>query len=124
MNFTLTQEQYEALIAMARLGASTSAAQRTLDAFLKSIEKANGITRYALMIQWQETDQPVPPNVTFPQIWPPEQRFFLENLTRPIAKADVNKVLESKARKPLNVLVTPDPAGVVGWTPLDDFFIA
>jgi hypothetical protein len=123
MTFTLSQEQYEALIALARLGASTPEKQRALDAFLKSVEKANSVTRYALLIQWQEMDQPLPSSVEFPKTWPPEQRFFLENLTRPIAKVDVGRVLAAKARKPTNVLVTPDPAGLVGWTPIDNFFV-
>ena len=121
--FTLTQEQYEALISMARTGATTAEKQRALDSFLKSIEAANGITRYALWIQWQEMDQPLPSTTDFPKVWPPEMRFYLENLTRPIAKADVNQVLTLKARKPVNVLVTPDPAGLVGWTELAAYFV-
>jgi len=123
MTFTLSQEQYEALIALARVGATTPEKQRTLDAFLKQIEKSNGITRYAIWIQWQEMNQPLLPNVSFPQTWPPEHRFFLENLTRPVAKADVDRVLTSKASKPTNVLVTSDPAGLVGWTPYLSFFV-
>jgi hypothetical protein len=122
MAFTLSQEEYEALIAMARDGATTTEKIHALDDFLKSIERSNGITRYSLWVQWQEMDQPLLPNVSFPASWPPELRFRLENLTRPIAKVDVERVISLKARKPTNVLVTPDPAGLVGWTPYADFF--
>lgn len=121
--FNLTQEQYEALVALAQLGAATPDKLRALNTFLKSIESLNGITRSSLWIQWQEMDQPLPPTTNFPAVWPPEMRFYLELITRPIAKADVNAVVQRQARKPTNVLVTPDPGGLVGWTPVDAFFV-
>lgn len=120
--FTLTQQQYEALISLARIGATTPGAQRALDVFLRGIEVDNNVVRSLLWIQWQEMDQPVPTNVEFPRSWPPEQRYFLEFTTRPISKADVNAVVAKKAVKPTNILVTPDPAAIVGWTELDVFF--
>lgn len=121
--FTLSQEQYEALIALARAGATTEDLRLSLDAFLQAIEKANGITRYKLWIQWQEMDQQVPTNVEFPRTWPPELRYYMELVSRPISRADVGKVLAKKARKPTNVLVTSDPAGIVGWSTLDSYFV-
>lgn len=120
--FNLSQEQYEALSALARRGATTPDMLRALDAFLRQIERDNGISRYGLWIQWQEMDQPLPPNIEFPKTWPPEQRFYLEMLSRPIAKADVDKVLALKARKQTNVLVTPDPAAMVGWIDYETYF--
>jgi len=122
-NFTLTQEQYQALASLARAGADSIEKLRTIESFLKAIEVANGITRYSLWVQWQEMDQPLPPSANFPAVWPPSQRFYVENLTRPIAKADVQRVLDSTASKPTNVVVTPDPGGLVGWTPIDSFFV-
>lgn len=121
--FSLTKEEYEALISLARKGATTVEKMRALDAFLRSIERANQITRYALWIQWQELDQPLPPSTNFPTVWPPELRFYMENLTRPVAKVDVTKIVASKARNPTNILVTPDPAAKVGWTPVDTYFV-
>jgi hypothetical protein len=122
--FTLTQEQYEALIAFARRGITPGSADSlTLDAFLKNIEQASGITRYALWIQWQEIHQPLPPTTAFPDVWPPELRYYLEFLSRPISKNDVLAVLKLQAKQPTNVLVTKDPAAKVGWTPIDSFFI-
>jgi hypothetical protein len=127
LTLTLTQEQYEALIALARLGAAASsdppAVNRNLDAFLRDLEVANGITRYAVWVQWQEQDQPLPPTTAFPATWPPSQRVYIEYLTRPIAKVDVMNVLAQRASKPTNVLVTKDPGATLGWTPLAQFFL-
>jgi len=50
-------------------------------------------------------------------------RFFIQLISRPIARADVEAVLKQKARKPVTILVTKDPGGVVGWATLDQFFI-
>jgi hypothetical protein len=118
----VSQEQYEALVALARLGATTPDAQRQLEAFLVDLEKSNGITRYLLLVQWQEADYALPPTVRFPEVWPPELRKKIERIDRPIAKADVDKVLAANAKKPVNVLVTKDPGGTVGWTQIDAFF--
>jgi hypothetical protein len=124
MNFTLTQEQYEALIFLARKGAgSNGAKQLELDFFLKDIEKTNGITRSFLWVQWQELSAPVPAGTSFPTKWPPELRRAIEFIARPVAKVDVEQVLEKYAQQPTIVLVTKDPAALVGWTPIDDFFI-
>jgi hypothetical protein len=123
-DFRLTQEQYEALIALARRGVAGDP-QRTVDLeqWLRGIERQNGITRHFLMVQWQERGAPLPPGTDFPAVWPPEMRKSIELVTRPIAKADVDAVLEEHATEPLSVLVTPDPNGLVGWTPVDSFFI-
>lgn len=119
----LPQQDYEALIALARKGAVAADEQRRLDNFLRRIEKDNGITRYALWVQWQEQDQPLPPAARFPEKWPPEMRFYLELISRPIARVDVEAVVKQKARKPTNILVTRDPGAIVGWATLDQFFI-
>ena len=121
-NFTLTQEEYEALIALARRGSLNPDDSRRLDSFLKDIEKRNGFTRYALWVQWQEADQALPPTVNFPDTWPPKLRFYIEMVTRPVALTDVEQVLRARARKPVNVLVTPDPGALVGWTEVSKYF--
>ena len=125
--FALSQEDYEALVALARIGSAANAdpaqARRNLDAFLRTIETANGVTRYTVWVQWQEQDQPLPPSTSFPASWPPTQRAYIEFLTRPVAKVDVAQVLQQQARKPVTVLVTRDPAALLGWTPLDLFFL-
>ena len=119
--FALSQEDYEALVALARIGSAANAdpaqARRNLDACLRTIETANGVTRYAVWVQ------PLPPSTSFPASWPPTQRAYIEFLTRPVAKVDVAQVLQQQARKPVTVLVTRDPAALLGWTPLDLFFL-
>ena len=119
----LSQQDYEALIALARKGATSAEEQRQLDDFLKRLEKSNGIARYGLWVQRQEQDQPLPPTARFPEKWPPEMRFYIELVSRPIARADVEVVLKQHARKPVSILVTRDPGATVGWTELDQFFI-
>lgn len=123
MDLTVTLEEYEALITLARAGATTPEKQRALETWLKYIEKRSNIVRSILWVQWQEADTPLPPNTAFPEKWPPEMRHLIQLMTRPISKLDVEVVLRQKARKPVTVLVTPDPAGVLGWTPLEDFFV-
>lgn len=130
MNITLNEEQYSALVQLAREGARAASddprvAQdriMRLEDFFRSIEKSNGVTRYLLWVQWQETDNPLPPTVRFPESWPPTQRQLIERLDRPIAKVDVDNLLAANAKKPVTVLVTVDPAGLVGWTEYDVYF--
>lgn len=124
-DIVLSQQQYEALISLAREGAAGDA-ERTLllDEFLRGIESANGINRSSLWVRWQESDQPLPPTSSFPDTWPPQLEFFIELVGRLVARVDVEAVLDARASKPVNVMVTPDPAKRVGWTTLDDYFIA
>lgn len=127
--FTLTQQQYEALIEFARRGTRDDAGvtdlekSRQLDQFLKFIEADNDIVRDGVWIQWQEMDQPLPAGTDFPNEWPPNMRYWLEYIGRLVSEADVNSVVGSQARAPNNVMVTRDPGARVGWTPVDDFFV-
>lgn len=119
----LDQQMYEALVALARKGATTPNEQRGLDAFLRGIEKRSDVMRFGLWVQWQEQDQPLPPTTRFPSAWPPEMRYYIELISRPVARVDVNAVLKQRARRPTNILVTKDPGAMVGWTPVDQYFI-
>jgi hypothetical protein len=129
MNFTLSQDQYEALISLARDGTilpdgtTNVEKSRQLDAFLKLIEKANDVSRDLVWVQWQELDEPLPPGTLYPEVWPPDKRRKIEFVTRRVARADVDAMLAAHARNPTNVLVTRDPAGVLGYIPVADFFI-
>lgn len=120
-DLTITQEQYEALVALARAGAAPDKL-RDIDNWLLLIEQQNGIKRSFLLIQWQEQDQPLPPAVRFPETWPPNMRYALELTSREICRDDVDKVLKKRASRPTNVLVTKDPGGTLGWTQLEVFF--
>lgn len=128
MNITLSQEQYEALIALAQRstmeanGTVNQERALTLQAFLADIEKVNGIKRYALFVRWQDPNAPLPPGVRFPQTWPPNLEYFIQFISRPVAKADVLAAVAARTNNALSIMVTPDPAGLVGWTKVDDFF--
>ena len=123
--FLLTRQQYEALIALAREGTKNDAGQVNqekalrLDTFLKDIEADNGVERYALWIQWQELEVPLPPPTNFPEVCPPQMRAYSEKVTAPISRADIDAVLASKANKPVSVLYTKDPGATYGWTPIE-----
>jgi hypothetical protein len=132
--FTLSQEEYEALIALARRGTHRCQHERhhstdqlrakELDSFLKQIEKENGITRYALWIQWQDPTAPLPPGTNFPETWPPDKRYYLEFISRPITQADVLAVVNPRTPNAQNIMVTPDPGALLGWTPIAQYFLA
>jgi hypothetical protein len=128
LQFTLTQEEYEALIALAREGTKNDAGQVDhdlavrLDAFLRSIEKNNGVERDAVWVQWQELDEPLPAGTRFPEEWPPKMRVYIELIGRKVAEADVRDVLRQNATNPTSEMVTSDPGAMYGWTPLDDYF--
>lgn len=129
MSITLTQEQYEALVSLAQQGTLASDGTTdqdkalTLSAFLADIERANNITRYSLWVRWQDPTAPLPPGVRFPTSWPPSLQYFIQLLTRPITYTDVTTLVASRTPNALNILVTKDPAGLVGWAKLDDYFV-
>ena len=126
---SIDQESYEALIALAQRGTfnpdgSINQEQAmTLDAFLRSIEKANGITRFGLWVRWQDPKAPLPPGTLFPRIWPPTLQFFLQLVSRPISKADVLELVGKKTPDAVNIMVTPDPAALLGWSKMSDYFV-
>lgn len=122
-SITLNLEQYEALIALAKQGSPSQQQQAVLNQFLQEIEQDNGITRYSLYIRWQDPNAPLPPGVRFPETWPPNLEFFLQLLTRPICLNDVMQVVNSRTTNAQNIMVTPDPAGLVGWTQLSNYFV-
>lgn len=119
----ITQEQYLALVSLARAGCETAEKTRLLEKFLKDIEASNGLKRYLLLVQWQEMDSPLPRNTDFPAIWPPEMRATIERSDRPSTKGEVLQLVKERSKRATNILVTRDPAGLVGWTKVDDFFL-
>jgi len=128
-SISLTLEQYEALISLARrstVNPDNSIDQQqanVLDAFLLEIEQDNDITRSSLFIRWQDPTAPLPPGIRFPETWPPSLQYFLQLLTRPIAKSDVIALVAARTSNAVNIMVTQDPAGLVGWSKLEDFFV-
>lgn len=122
-SFTLTEEQFSALSALARRGVEGDEERtRSLDKFLREIEESNGVTRYFLLVRWQELDQPLPPGTNFPETWPPVWQRSLERTDRDIARAEVDTLVSQEATNPTSILVTRDPSGVLGWKTLDQHF--
>jgi len=126
MTFSLSQEEYEALIALARDGARASGdpnKSRQLEIWLRLIEKNNGVKRDLVVVLWQEMNAPLPPGTFFPTVWPPTLKRTVELTTRLVCRADIDKVLEVHAKNPTSVMCTRDPEGVLGLTPIDQFFV-
>jgi hypothetical protein len=122
-DITLRQDQYESLISLARQGVESNPDDvRRLEEFLTDIETTNGITRSIVWVRWQELDAPLPAGTSFPDTWPPEWQRKIELITRPVARADVDRVITVHANNPLSIMCSRDPAGVLGWTAVDDFF--
>lgn len=124
MDFTLNQEEYESLIKLARAGVGNNAKRLTeLEQWLRLIESKNGVSRSFVLVQWQELDSELPPGTRFPAVWPPALRKTIELISRPVARVDVEAVVAQYANTPSDILVTRDPAGLVGWQTLDQFFL-
>ena len=128
--FTLTQQQYESIIALAQRstycpdGSVDQARAQELDSYLREIEEANSIVRSSLWIRWQDPTAPLPPGwkSNFPATWPANLQFFLQLISRKIAKTDVLAVVSQRTANAINIMVTPDPAALVGWTQIDVYF--
>ena len=111
------------LVNQAEAGAALDTGQtRSIEAFLKNIEKQNGITRYFLAVRWQEIGIQLRAGSRFPEKWPPEYTAVIQQFSRAISKADVDALVEARATNPQMVMVTLDPGLRVGWTLLNDYF--
>ncbi len=123
MTIELDLHEYEALVRTARdgvLGGGGDAVD--FENFLAAIDRRNAITRSVLCVLWSETGESLPEGARFPDAWPASLSARIEQYSRPVARADVERVLSSRARKAARVFVTRDVEGRRGWTSLDDFF--
>lgn len=121
MDIVLKQDEYASLVALARqgMGEDTQPLDKLL---LEPIEQRNGIKRYLLVVQWQDAAGVVPIGAEFPRKWPVELRTTIEQLDVPISRLQVEELVALRANKPVSILVTPDPNGLVGWSTLDQWF--
>jgi hypothetical protein len=120
MTYTLKDDEYTALVALAKQG-KAAAQLRDIDTWLKVIEVRNGVTRFLLLVRWQEARSPAP-TTKFPKEWPPTLSLTIEQTSRPISKTDVLEHLKTRAKEPTNIMVSKDPGGELGWFTLDAFF--
>ena len=125
---SLSQSDYETLVALARRGtynpdgSVNQNVSAELETWLRDLERRNGVQRYFLLVQWQELGSVLPAGTKFPEVWPPSLRAQITLTTRPSCAQDVQDLLRNRARRPVEVLVTTDPAGILGWTKLEDYF--
>jgi len=115
MPITIERTQYDALI-NAALAGDTEGVRRIRDV----IDRANDVRRYFLYIRWQDVGGQPPRRIEIGAGWPQDMTFQLE-LERPITRQDVDSILIANAANPVTVMVTPDRAGQVGWTLLNDY---
>lgn len=111
----MTRPQYDALLSLAKAQDAAAAAE-----IQTAVDAASGITRYVLVIRWQDVGGQQPRTLAHDQDWPPETRYVLE-LERAISRQDVLDVLTHNASNPVGTQVTPDPDGELGWYLLEDY---
>lgn len=119
MDIQLKQAQYDRLMYYAQIGAEGSGSLQQFEELRQAIETDNGIKTYVLVISYQEVPlTPAPFNASAG--YPPGVRKTLR-LNRPITRQDVDDALNDAATTEELTLVTPDVAGVVGWTQLSAY---
>lgn len=117
MAISISRDQYEALLDFA-FGRRT--ARDELVDLQKSIDTANAVKRFILLIRWMERGGKAPSRIEIGKGWPPTQTFTLQ-LDRPITRSDVDDVLRTQAKNAVYPTVTNDELGEVGWTELDSW---
>lgn len=112
---TLTDNQYEALLKLAAVAYGGDD-----PVFLKlrsDIDRANGLTRYVLVIRYEVLPQVVINGLSHT---PKGETIRLEQ-TRPPTREDVDTALQGVRYHPSLVWITADPRGEVGYHELDNF---
>lgn len=112
----ITRAQYDALIEAALAGDLEEVRR-----IQEIVDRDNEIQRYVLYIRWQDIGGTPPRNIELGRPWPPELTTQIE-LDRPISKEDVLDLVRSRATNPASIMVTPDRAGIVGWSQVDVYF--
>lgn len=118
----LTQDQFTTLVSLARRNIASSDDLRKLNVFIDSILKKNNIKHFLLWVRWKNAGELLPVTLNFPKVYPPTLEFCLESFERPISRSDVQEMLDKQGKTTIEVIVTTDPAKLVGWTRIDDYF--
>lgn len=103
--------EYEALLNWARVGAEQAEAETSFYALRKKIDSNNGITRYTLVIRYEQLPQQPTPGIT----QTPRGNTKTIELLRPPTPDDVIQALAGETFYPGLVHLTADPNGEVGW---------
>lgn len=117
-------EEYEAMVTLAidACRRSPEAAVRFSELVAK-VNQRNDLSFRTLWVQWTERGQPLPLDANFPVRWPDAWRYRLDLFNRTPTRKDVEEILARHATRPVDVLVTYDPAALVGWSQLDRLFV-
>jgi hypothetical protein len=119
--YQVTADQYAALLRYGAVGATGLEEDVEFLELRTTIDAANDITRYTLLIRYQAVPQRAAPLPSPGDTYPPGETITLELLRRP-TRDDVDTALRGINTIPDLVWLTPDPLGVVGWTILSDYF--
>lgn len=119
---TLTRTEYEYLLDNSRQYEEmiTNSTSPNTDLVQRDVDLRNGITRYVLNVRWQNIGGQPPTRIEIGRGWPATQTAVL-TLERPITKEDVQAFVAARASNPVDIAVTKDRRGVVGWTLIDDW---
>jgi hypothetical protein len=109
--------EYEALLNWARIGAEEAEQETEFLALRKKIDHSNVITRYTLVIRYEQLPQQPTPGIT----QAPRGNTKTIELTRPPTPDDVIQALVGETFYPGLVHLTADPLGEVGWYALEDY---
>ena len=115
---TLRKTDFDVLAALAL---SASVDRRQTQKFIEKLEQDNGITRYRLLVRWQDPNAPAPPGQAYPVSHPPFSTGLLE-LTRLPVRVDAEGLAKSSAPQAINIMVSKDLEGQGGWHTLDGYF--
>jgi hypothetical protein len=107
----LLNTEYEALLTWARVGAEELEDETPFYALRKKIDVNNGISRYTLVIRYDQLPQQPTPGIT----QAPRGNTKTLELTRPPTPDDVIQALAGETFYPGLVYLTADPNGEVGW---------
>jgi hypothetical protein len=117
VTITLQNDEYDALLVLARAGAEAGSQVEVFFNLRKQIDFANGLRRTAILVRYDT----LPWVAGKEQLYGPRGETLLLELLRPPTREDVMIALSGKRTAPALIHVTRDPNGVVGWYELDLF---
>jgi hypothetical protein len=102
------------------VGAVLKGETEDLNALLDRVDDENSLTRYYLYVKWMDAATPRPGAQDAPTDWPPWRSEWFVQYER-FTKEFVEDFVATQTTRPLNILVTNDPYGEVGYYELDEF---
>lgn len=113
MSLVITRQQLDALYFAAQSGNL-----ERVQSVIRQVDEANAVTRHALYVRWQTYAGTPELYVNQRTDYPPFTKRQLV-MDRAISRDDVLKYVTEFSPSPINIQVTPDTRGEIGWTELD-----